>query len=169
MHFLKQCFGAGLTPKDLAPAPYVAPLKRHDYATAVPLLQAAMQRDDACAMGLMAALKGLGCGVEKDLNEACRWFRQAAVRGHVPSQTALGMCLAGGLGTPPDNQEAAYWQYQAGIAGNRQAIEVLGELAFRDHSVVGPHFTEDALCRLVMRLRKVPNPLTTPLQRTRLH
>ena len=105
-------------------------------------------------MGLMAALTALGRGVEKDPIDACNWFRQAANRGHVPSQAALGMCLAAGLGAPADNKEAAYWLYKAGVAGSMQAIEVLGALAYKDNSVVGPHFTEDELCRLVVSLRK---------------
>jgi len=40
------------------------------------------------------------------------------------------------------------------VAGSMQAIEVLGALAYKDNSVVGPHFTEDELCRLVVSLRK---------------
>ncbi len=154
MSFLDNFLGNDLSHKDKAVAPYIAPLERRDYAAAVPLLKDAMRRDDARAMGLMAALTALGRGVEKDPIDACNWFRQAANRGHVPSQAALGMCLAAGLGAPMDNKEAAYWLYKAGVAGSTQAIEVLGALAYKDNSVVGPHFTEDELCRLVMSLRK---------------
>ena len=154
MRFLDKFFGDDLSQTDKAVAPYVAPLERRDYAAAVPLLKDAMRRDDARAMGLMAALTALGRGVEKDPIDACNWFRQAANRGHVPSQAALGMCLAAGLGAPVDNKEAAFWLYKAGVAGSMQAIEVLGALAYKDNSVVGPYFTEDQLCRLVLSLRK---------------
>lgn len=154
MSFLDNFFGDA-TQEDKAPAPYVAPLLRRDYATAVPLLKDAMRREDAQAMGLMAALTALGRGVEKDPVDACNWFRQAANRGHVPSQAALGMCLASGLGAPANNKEAAFWLYKAGTAGNSQAIEVLGALAYKDHSVVGEHFSEEDLCKLVMRLKKM--------------
>ena len=154
MNFLDSFFGAAASHEDAAPAPYVAPLQRRDYAAAVPLLKAAMNKDDACAMGLFAALSALGRGVEKNPEDACAWFRQAANRDHVPSQAALGMCLAGGLGAPVDRKEAAYWLYRAGKAGSMQAIEVLGALAYKDNSVVGEHFTEDELCKLVMQLRK---------------
>src|SRR5574343_1456027 len=108
MSFLDNFLGNDLSHKDKAVAPYIAPLERRDYAAAVPLLKDAMRRDDARAMGLMAALTALGRGVEKDPIDACNWFRQAANRGHVPSQAALGMCLAAGLGAPMDNKEAAY-------------------------------------------------------------
>ncbi|WP_126448033.1 tetratricopeptide repeat protein [Sulfuricystis multivorans] len=154
MDFLDRFFGAVVSHEDAAPAPYIVPLQRRDYAAAVPLLKAAMNRGDACAMGFFAALSALGRGVEKNPQDACAWFRQAAIRGHVPSQAALGMCLAGGLGTLEDRKEAAYWLYRAGKAGNMQAIEVLGALAYKDNSVVGEHFTEDELCKLVMQMRK---------------
>lgn len=147
-------FGGTASDKDVQAAPYLAPLARRDYAAAVPLLKSAMNREDARAMGIMAALTALGRGVDKDPVDACAWFRQAANRGHVPSQAALGMCLAGGLGSAIDNKEAAFWLFRAGKAGSMQAIEVLGALAFRDNSVVGPHFTEDELCDLVRHWRK---------------
>lgn len=169
MNFLDSFFGA-TSHEDVTPAPYVAPLEQRDYAAAVPLLKVAMRQDDARAMGLMAALSALGRGVDKDPIEACCWFRQAATRGHVPSQAALGMCLAAGLGAPADNKEAAYWLYRAGTAGSMQAIEVLGALAYRDNSVVGEHFSEDELCRLVLQLHK-PAILkkSAPPPGTRLH
>lgn len=169
MSILDEFFGGSLSREDKVAAPYVAPLERRDYASAIPLLKDAMRREDARAMGLLAALTALGRGVEKDPEEACNWFRQAASRGHVPSQAALGMCLAAGLGTRHDNQEAAYWLYRAGVAGNVPAIEVLGALAYKDHSVVGPHFSEDDLCRLVMSLKKVAPKVLSSQVSTLLH
>ena len=154
MTFLDSFFSSGGSDKEPTDA-YLAPLARRDYAAAVPFLKAAMRREDARAMGIMAALTALGRGVEKDPADACAWFRQAANRGHVPSQAALGMCLTGGLGTAINNKEAAYWLYRAGKAGNMHAIEVLGALAFRDHSVVGAHFTEDELCELVLEMQRL--------------
>lgn len=170
MNILDSFFGAGAFQEDAAPAPYVAPLERRDYAAAVPLLKAAMNKEDARAMGLFAALSALGRGVEKNPEDACAWFRQAANRDHVPSQAALGMCLAGGLGAPVDRKEASYWLYRAGKAGNMQAIEVLGALAYKDNSIVGVHFTEDELCKLVMQLRKLVTQNTAaPTVSSQLH
>ena len=150
MSFLDKIFGSFTSGNES----YDELLKRGDYAGAVPLLKAAVRQDDERAMGLMATLTAFGRGVEKDAEEACCWFRQAAVRGHVVSQAALGICLATGAGTRVDRDEAAYWLFRAGKAGNRQAIEALGAIAFEDHSIVGKHFTEEELCRLVVRLRK---------------
>lgn len=170
MNILDSFFGADAFREDAAPASYVAPLERRDYAAAVPLLKVAMNKEDARAMGLFAALSALGRGVDKNPEDACAWFRQAANRDHVPSQAALGMCLAGGLGAPVDRKEAAYWLYRAGKAGSMQAIEVLGALAYKDNSIVGEHFTEDELCKLVMQLRKLAtrNP-TAPAVSAQLH
>ncbi len=170
MNILDSFFGAGAFQEDAAPAPYVAPLERRDYAAAVPLLKAAMNKEDARAMGLFAALSALGRGVEKNPEDACAWFRQAANRDHVPSQAALGMCLAGGLGAPVDRKEASYWLYRAGKAGNMQAIEVLGALAYKDTSIVGVHFNADELCKLVMQLRKLVTQNTVaPTVSSQLH
>ena len=44
MNILDSFFGAGAFQEDAAPAPYVAPLERRDYATAVPLLKAALNK-----------------------------------------------------------------------------------------------------------------------------
>ena len=151
MNFLDKIFRACSEGEN---ASYDLSLKRGDYAAAVPLLKEAVRQDDERAMGLMATLMVFGRGVEQDAEEACCWFRQAAVRGHVVSQAALGICLATGTGTRIDRHEAAYWLYRAGKAGNRQAIEALGAIAFKDHSIVGEHFSEEELCQLVTRIRK---------------
>lgn len=153
MNFLDKFFGGAAESKG---GSYVEPLKRGDFTAAIPLLRSAIRKDDERAMGLMAALTAFGRGVEQNVEEACCWFRQAAVRGHVESQAALGLCLATGVGTRVDRHEAAYWLYRASKAGNRQAIEALGALAFKDHSIVGKHFSEDELCLLVTQLRKLP-------------
>ena len=138
--------------EDRLPA-YAEALDRRDYAVALPLLQQAIKKEDACAMGAYAALLALGRGVEKNPQEAYCWFRQGANRGDLKSQVSLGMCLAGGTGTPIDRVEAAYWLYRAGRAGSLEAISILAELSDRDHSIVGPHFSEDELIDLVYHFR----------------
>lgn len=53
-----------------------------------------------------------------------------------------------------NRKAAAYWLYRAGKSGSLRAIEFLGDLAYRDHSIVGPHFTEDELIELLYRFKK---------------
>jgi len=115
---------------------------------------AAMALEDARAMGCYGALCATGQGVEKDLNEAYRWFLQAANRGDVPAQVALGLCLAEGLGAPMNRTEAANWLYRAGMAGNRRAIEALEALTMKDCSAIGPLFTEAELIHFLYTFKK---------------
>ncbi len=141
-------FGSGEPVRDTQGDPaYDAPLRRRDFAAALPLLRAAMAREDARAMGCYGALCATGQGVEKDLYEAYCWFLQAANRGDVPAQVALGLCLAGGLGVPMNRTEAANWLY-------RGAIEALEALTMKDCSVIGPHFTEAELIHLLYTFKK---------------
>lgn len=149
MSFIDTLLGSGASHDDVPNHAYMLPLAKRDYATALPLLKSATARDDARAMGILAALYALGRGVEKDPVEACAWFRQSAVRGDAQSQTALGLCLANGKGTAANPKEAAYWLWRAAQAGVMQAISLLGALADRHPSVVGEHFSEDELCAML--------------------
>lgn len=134
--------------------PYYAPLLAGDYASAIPLLQQAIREEDGHAMGVMASLLAMGRGVEKDIEEAALWFRQAAVRGDVLGQTAFGLLLATGYGVAKDPQEGAYWLYKAATSGHRTAAECLGDLVLKDRSLVGKYFSMDDVRRLMRRLRK---------------
>lgn len=154
MSVLDDFFRFGDTHKEAPKARYIDALERRDYAAAVVLLRHAVRQEDATAMGFLGVLTALGRGIEKNAEEACAWFRQAAVRGDVPSQVVLGICMIKGLGVPKNHDEAAYWLFKAGVAGNQEAIKALADLAFIDHSVVGKHFTEDQLCNLVRMLGK---------------
>ena len=140
---------------------YNAALTRKDYAAAVPLLRAAIAKDDARAMGALAAMYATGNGVGKDIEEACTWFRQAATRGDAPSQWALGMCLAGGSGTPVNLSEGAYWLFRASKAGNRRAFEILEPMVEKNKSLIGPHFSEDELLALSWQFKKSESRLPT--------
>lgn len=155
MKILDKFFGEQVSDEDTHDPPsYNEALSRGDFTAAAALLKAAIAREDARAMGAYAAMCALGCGVEKDPVEAYLWFLQGATRGDVRSQVALGMCLAGGVGTPLNRLEGAYWLYRAGKAGSMLAIEVLGALAYKDNSIVGPHFSEGELIGLCYQLKK---------------
>ncbi|MEI8248806.1 MAG: tetratricopeptide repeat protein, partial [Lentisphaerota bacterium] len=47
-----------------------------------------------------------GDGVEKNLVEAVKWFRKAAVQGHAQGQLNLGVCLKKGDGVEKNLVEA---------------------------------------------------------------
>ena len=133
---------------------YDAALTRKDFAAAEPLLRAAIQKDDARAMGALAAMYATGQGVERDPEEAYLWFRQAATRGDAQSQWALGMCLAGGVGTPANLQESVYWLFLASKAGNARAFEILEPMVERNKSLIGAHFTEMEFVEMAWQFKK---------------
>lgn len=133
---------------------YYAPLRRGDHVAAIPLLRRAMRHEDAHAMALYATLLAMGNGIEKNLEDAADWYRQAAVRGELVAQVAFGMCLATGKGVAINQREAAYWLYRAARGGYSPAVDMLGDLVMCDRSVIGEHFSQaefDALLRLAHR------------------
>ena len=146
-----------------APA-YDALLMPSDFSSAIPMLKVAIAKEDARAMGIYGALYAAGHGVEKDMEEAYCWFLQAANRGDIPSQLVLGMLLAGDVCIPTNKSEAAYWLYRAALAGNWRAIKALEALTEKDRSVVGPHFSEEELNRLLYSAMK--KRLSMPKQTT---
>lgn len=137
---------------------YLSPLRQQDWARALPRLEAAAAHNDARALGILAALHAMGRGVPANPEKAYLLFERAATQGDLRSQVALGVCLATGFGTAADTHKGAYWLYRAGMAGSRQAIECLSELAFRDASVLGVHFSAKELGELVRRIHRLPQP-----------
>ncbi len=134
---------------------YTESLINRAYSEALPLLRVAIAHEDALAMGLLGTLYMLGHGVDKDEQEAYLWFRQGAVRGDVPSQTALGLSLSGGRGTSINLHEAVYWLIRAGHAGSSVAIDVLDWLIMRHPSLAGELDTAAQIRSLISRHRSV--------------
>jgi TPR repeat protein len=62
-----------------------------------------------------------GQGVPKDLQQAFRRFRKAAIQGHAEAQFQLAVCYQEGLGVPKDPGEAAKWYRRAAERGQRQS------------------------------------------------
>jgi hypothetical protein len=60
-------------------------------------------------------------GTEPDPALALDLFRQAASRGHVPSQRLLGICLLEGSACPQDLSQARFWLGEAAGRGDPQA------------------------------------------------
>ena len=165
MNIYQLIFGKQASFDEANAAPvYDALLMRRDFSTAILILKAAIAEDDARAMGVYGALYATGHGVEKDMEEAYCWFLQAANRGDIPSQLVLGMLLAGDVCIPTNKSEAAYWLYRAALAGNWRAIKALEALTEKDRSVVGPHFSEEELNRLLYSAMK--KRLSMPKQTT---
>ncbi|MBO43306.1 MAG: hypothetical protein CMM28_06235 [Rhodospirillaceae bacterium] len=70
---------------------------------------------------------GIG-GVRKDVNEAIRWFEDAATGGSGEAMRILGMHYEGGLGISRNRTKAANWYRKAAKAGDKFAPRLLERL-----------------------------------------
>ena len=69
-----------------------------------------------------------GFGVQKDHNEAVKWFRKAAEQDLPDAQYNLGACYANGSGVQKDHNEAVKWFRKAaeqGYVKAEQALKIL--------------------------------------------
>lgn len=129
---------------------YTTAVNRKDWATALPLLQEAIRKEDAYAMGVLAAMYAMGNGVPKDPVEASLWFRQSAVRGDPGAQSAFAVCLIKGFGVEKDIGQAAYFLVQAARKDRDDAIKVLADMALVNKDAVAAHIALEEVGRLEM-------------------
>lgn len=74
-------------------------------------------------------------GIEKDLEEAVKWYRKAAEQGYAPAQDSLGDCHHFGHGVDVDYVEAVKWYRKAAEQGYRFAQFSLGMCYHFGHGV----------------------------------
>ncbi len=79
-------------------------------------------------------LTGQGAA-EKNVTEAIKWFRQAALRGVVLSQHNLGILYLKGEGVPVDAVEAEKWFRMAAEQGDHRSQHTLGAMLFEGRGV----------------------------------
>ncbi len=63
----------------------------------------------------------IGEGVEKNVEEAAKWFFKAAMQGNAEAQCALGFCYCNGEGVEKNATVAAFWFRQAAEQGLAEA------------------------------------------------
>ena len=68
-----------------------------------------------------------GYGVEKDYEEAVKWYQEAADQGDEEAQNILGDCYRFGWGVEKDYEEAVKWYQEAADQGNADAQRCLGD------------------------------------------
>lgn len=76
-----------------------------------------------------------GQGVDRNLDEAMRWYRMAADRGEPVAQTNLGYLYEIGGNGPANPEEAAKWYLRAAVSGLVRAQFNLGTLYLRGAGV----------------------------------
>lgn len=65
-------------------------------------------------------------GVKKDISEAIKWYRKAALKNEAQAQLFLGICYISGEGVEKDVSEAMKWYRKAAEQGMADAQYVLG-------------------------------------------
>lgn len=84
----------------------------------------------------------LAKGVEKNDNDAVKWYRKAAKQGYPSAQLHLGMMYKNGFGVSKDYDKAATWFGMAAKQGNLKAKKNLEEL---DRQINPPSKPDDAI------------------------
>ena len=110
--------------------------QKGDYATALSIWRPLAEQGNAAAQFNLGLMYEKGDGVEKDEQEAARWYYKAALQGHVGAQLNLGTLYDEGKGVAEDNRKAAQWYNQAATKGeiaastNLQIMRQFGEEVF---------------------------------------
>ena len=81
------------------------------------LYRRATEEKDADAQKELGNCYYFGRGIEKNLEEAAKWWRRAAEQGHPGAQKNLGDCYFDGEGVKKDIKEAAKWWRRAAAQG----------------------------------------------------
>jgi len=92
----------------------------------LPILVRRATRGEADAQFSLGFCYANGAGVDKDEEEAVRWYRKAAEQGHAFAQCDLGLCYGSGVGIAKNEQEAARWCRKAAEQGDPRAQFYLG-------------------------------------------
>lgn len=90
------------------------------------LKRVAANADDASAMTLLGELYRDGLAVRRDIAEAAKWYRLAAVRGDRQAQFAIAIAHLGGAGVEKSPASARQWFEKAAAQGHAGALYNLG-------------------------------------------
>lgn len=105
---------------------------RGDYAAALETWKPLAESGDAAALYIVGLMHARGEGVDQDVTEALRWFRQAAEQGLAEAQFSLTLSRAGAATTDEDEDEdeaedeSLLWCRKAAEQGHARAQYDLG-------------------------------------------
>lgn len=95
-----------------------------DYQTAYRTMQAlAVGSEDEYAQYYLGVMYANGQGIEKDYEEAAKWYRKAAEQGIPQAQYRLANLYVEGKGVPQDFEIAYVWYSTAAHQGHTGAAE----------------------------------------------
>ena len=82
----------------------------------------AAEAGDISAQSNLGFMYAKGIGVEKNIDEAIKWYRKAAENGHLNSQFNLGVIYAKGRGVDQNYHEAFKWYKMAAEQNDKTAL-----------------------------------------------
>ena len=86
-------------------------------------------------MYALGSMYALGHGVPRDLKEALKWFRKAAVYGRPDAQYKIGLMYDRGLGLRQDYRKALNWYGKSAKNGFGLAQYKIGQMYIAGHGV----------------------------------
>jgi hypothetical protein len=93
------------------------------------------EQGDAAAQCAIGGAYFASLGVDKDYEEAMRWYAMAAKQGSAEGQFGLGVCHYFGMGVPKDDEEAIRWYTKAAEQGHAQSQSALGMLYYDGYNI----------------------------------
>jgi|GEM_PF-2252886 len=99
-----------------------AAIQQKNYSKALPLLNAAAEKNDARALNALGILYLQGLGVARDEKVAVEWWEKAANAGNLNAMNALASLYAKGTNDTAKNLSLARdWAWKAGLANDAGA------------------------------------------------
>lgn len=116
------CLAQSVDPLEESRAAFAAA----DYAKSMRLLRPLAEQGNARAQYGIGLHYLQGRGVNRNYDEALKWFLKAAEQGESGAQHALGALYTAGAGVKKDYAEAARWYRKAAEQGNASSQTMLG-------------------------------------------
>jgi len=93
------------------------------------------EQGDAEAQARLAYMYSHGQGVQRDYDEAARWYRKSADQGNARGETGTGYMYYSGEGVLQDFTEAARWYRKAADQGYMWAERYLGDMYYNGYGL----------------------------------
>ena len=138
----------------------ITPVLAQDLSTSLlKIEQMQAQGGDIEAQFALGARYEDGSGVDRDMNEAIRWYTEAANGGHTEAQFKLGRFYEDGTGVQKDEARAKGWFELAATNGHRGARE---HLAAKERARVAAEAREAQRAVATTAPRPAPRPAPKP-------
>jgi TPR repeat protein len=127
-----------------------AALNRNDFKKALPLLFPLARSGSVMAQYNLGVMCAAGLGLERDDQEAVKWYLKAVAQGYAPAETNLGLLYQAGRGVPKDDKKAFELYLRAANQGfvpaqnNLAAMYLKGEGVEKDYAKAAEWYKKPA-------------------------